>query len=117
MTTWNESRTVSSCYVSYEPRDRQFREGLRRSIIKSCIYLDHMEDHLFEFVVGVESGERSVFTIFTGRGVSLNEIDGVDFNGEGNTLDMSKYKESLMNIHVGIDTGEDYSSLNHYSGS
>jgi hypothetical protein len=75
-----------------------------------------MEDHLFESVVGVEPGERSVFTIFTLPGVTLSEHDGVDFNGEGNTLDMSKYKETLMNIHVHIDKSQDYSSLNHYSG-
>lgn len=74
-----------------------------------------MEDHLFEFVVGVEPGDRSVFTIFTNRAVMLAEHNGVSFNGEGNTLDMSKYKETLMNTYVQIDNSQDYSNLNQHT--
>lgn len=74
-----------------------------------------MEDHLFEFVVGVEPGDRSVFTIFTNRAVTLAEHNGVSFNGEGNTLDMSKYKETLMNTYVQIDNSQDYSNLNQHT--
>jgi hypothetical protein len=115
-TVWDEPRNVSSCHVAPMSRSSQIKDGFKRCIVLSSIYLDHMEDHLFEFVVGAEPGDRSVFTIFTNRAVMLDEHSGISFIGEGNSLDMSKYKETLMNIHVQVDNSQDYSNLNHYSG-
>lgn len=114
MSPWGNPKPIYSSTVLNDSRRAQLRDVMRRSLVLSSIYLDHMEDHLFEPLIGVEPGERSVFTVFANHAVILGEHDGLDFNGEGNTLDMSKYKETLMNTYVSIDTGQDYSNLNSY---